>query len=214
MIDDSQPPVDSEQTQDGPREKQQSPLNAPSTGTRDSSTTSRIQMEDEIAFFKRITQALQVKKESSGDANQMNATQVGAAVANASFSSHGSGIRGLVQYNYEKVEDNEIDLTEGEYFTNIEIEMVDEDWWLGTNSKGEIGPFPSNYVDLVGEEKAPASATQITEPAAPLTAPSGSTATAIYRFEATEDIDFNFVEGATITNIVSCCCPYHLCLLN
>jgi hypothetical protein len=108
-------------------------------------------MEDEIAFFKRITQALQVKKESGGDANQMSATQVGAAVIDASFGSHDSGIMGLVQYNYEKREDNEIDLTEGEYVTNIKI--VDDDWWLGTNSKGGIGLFPSNYVDLFWAEK-------------------------------------------------------------
>jgi hypothetical protein len=210
-------------------------------------------MEDEIAFFKRITQALQIKKESSGDANGMNATQAGAAIENASSGSEDSGIKALVHYAYERGEDNEIDLTKGEYVTHFE--MVDADWWLGTSSKGEISLFPSNYVVLVEKEEAPASAASFTEtdtnhmqqflphnqehitplmeyfteprdqspnlqhtvsiafrqneeaePTPLVTGSSSLTALAIFRYEAAEDNEIGFEEGATITDIVSCCC--------
>jgi drebrin-like protein len=132
------------------------------------------------------------------------------AATNANQGSHASGKRALIQYDYEKAEDNELELTEGDYVTNIE--MVDEDWWMGTNSKGESGLFPSNYVELVEEEEAPAPAAQISEPSAPPTAPrpaavpaapSGPTATAIYDYEAAEDNELSFDEGATITGLVS-----------
>ena len=74
--------------------------------------------------------------ESSGH-DPARATGVAAAAAsfgkegaqNAHSGAHGSGKRALVQYDYEKVEDNELELKEGEYVTNID--MVDEDWWMG-----------------------------------------------------------------------------------
>ncbi|KAF4628204.1 hypothetical protein G7Y89_g9954 [Cudoniella acicularis] len=140
----------------------------------------------------------------------------GAAVAEASFG-HGAaeahqgdqagGKRALIQFDYEKAEDNEIELVEGEYVTNIE--MVDEDWWMGTNQNGESGLFPSNYVELVEEEEAPAAAPPpiIREPApapAPVAspaAPSGPTATAIYDYEAAEDNELSFEENAKITGL-------------
>jgi hypothetical protein len=90
--------------------------------------------------------------------------------------------------------------------------MVDEDWWMGTNSKGESGLFPSNYVELVEDEEVPAPAAHVPEPSPPPTAPrpsaapaapSGPTATAIYDYEAAEDNELSFDEGATITGLVS-----------
>lgn len=56
------------------------------------------------------------------------------AVADASFggdhtnanASNAGGHRAVILYDYEKAEDNELDLVEGEFVTNIE--MVDEDW--------------------------------------------------------------------------------------
>lgn len=146
----------------------------------------------------------------------------GAAVAAASFGqtvastdqSNAGGKRALVQYDYEKAEDNELELVEGDYVTNIE--MVDEDWWMGTNKKGESGLFPSNYVELVEEEEealapAPAAVTQQPTPAPPPqaarpsaapTAPSGPTAEAIYDYEPAEDNELGFPEGAKITGLV------------
>ncbi|KAJ5329010.1 hypothetical protein N7452_009400 [Penicillium brevicompactum] len=66
------------------------------------------------------------------------------------------GPRAQIQYDYEKAEDNEIELREGEYVTDIE--MVDEDWWVGVNSLGERGLFPANYVEIVDDGAAHAPA--------------------------------------------------------
>ncbi|KAI5463002.1 hypothetical protein BGZ63DRAFT_422406 [Mariannaea sp. PMI_226] len=121
------------------------------------------------------------------------------------------GYRAFIQYDYEKAEDNEIDLVEGEYVTNIE--MVDEDWWMGTNSKGESGLFPSNYVEVVEDDQAeeqapapppppPAAAEPTPEPPAPEPeAAAGATATALYDYEAAEDNELSFPEDATITGL-------------
>ena len=74
---------------------------------------------------------------------------IGRAAAEATVGDHAqvAGIRALVQYDYDKAEDNEIELKEGEFVTDIE--MVDNDWWLGVNSRGQHGLFPSNYVEVV-----------------------------------------------------------------
>lgn len=73
--------------------------------------------------------------------------------------------------------------------------MVDEDWWMGENARGQTGLFPSNYVELVEDQGdgAPAheatSATMNPTPAAPAAGPTGGsktgpTATALYDYEA------------------------------
>ena len=111
----------------------------------------------------------------------------------------GKGHNAVVQYDYEKAEDNEIELLEGQIVTDID--MVDEDWWIGTNVKGERGLFPSNYVEVVEESQAPAPApaprpvpppverepTPPPPPAASRPAAGGPTATALYDYEAAED---------------------------
>ncbi|KAJ4372116.1 actin binding protein [Neocucurbitaria cava] len=145
------------------------------------------------------------------------AAVAGAATAAAIASGHddesGTGKRGLIQYDYEKAEDNEVELREGEYVTDID--MVDEDWWMGTNSQGERGLFPANYVELVeddndeGATSAPLlpthpSATHepesVSAPAQP-SGNSGPTATALYDYDAAEDNELSFPEGATITGL-------------
>jgi hypothetical protein len=128
------------------------------------------------------------------------ASVASAAVAHVADSDAGGasgGKRALIQYDYEKAEDNELELREGEYVTNIE--MVDDDWWMGTNSRGESGLFPSNYVDLVDDDEesaqdAPAAAAHQPPAPAPVAqnepesaAASGATATAQFDYEAAED---------------------------
>ncbi|KAI1166485.1 hypothetical protein F5B18DRAFT_648555 [Nemania serpens] len=126
------------------------------------------------------------------------------------------GKRAVVQYDYEKAEDNELELREGEYVTNID--MVDEDWWMGTNSQGETGLFPSNYVELVDDEPVndthevapppplpaavPAQAAPAAEPTPAAPAEDvGATATAQFDYEAAEDNELSFPEGAKVTHL-------------
>ncbi|ODA76618.1 hypothetical protein RJ55_07889 [Drechmeria coniospora] len=125
------------------------------------------------------------------------------------------GKRAVIQYDYEKAEDNEIELVEGEYVTNID--MVDEDWWMGTNAKGESGLFPSNYVELVEDDpqsasapspppppaaaEPPAAADDLTDTAEAAHGGDGATATALYDYEAAEDNELSFPEDATITGL-------------
>lgn len=142
----------------------------------------------------------------------------GEAIAAASFGSQAvdsanpgereSGKRALVQYDYEKAEDNELELREGEYVTNIE--MVDEDWWMGQNPRGESGLFPSNYVELSGNDR-PAGGYTTQEPGLELEqhvagtsrTSQGATATALYDYDAAEENELSFPENAKITDVVS-----------
>ncbi|ORY09423.1 hypothetical protein BCR34DRAFT_487335 [Clohesyomyces aquaticus] len=142
----------------------------------------------------------------------------GAAIASHSGGGSGGGKRAVIQYDYEKAEDNEIELREGEFVTDIE--MVDDDWWMGKNQDGETGLFPSNYVELVEDDGADdggappplpshPSAQQHQEeeeeqhaaPPAPASGDTGATATALYDYEAAEDNELSFPENATITHV-------------
>lgn len=110
-----------------------------------------------------------------------------------------SGKRALVQYDYEKAEDNELELKEGEYVINIE--MVDADWWMGQNMHGESGLFPSNYVELV-EEPDEDGAHDDHPPRPPDAPQQGASATALYDYEAAESNELSFPENAKIIDVV------------
>ncbi|KAL6946321.1 hypothetical protein ACO0RG_000467 [Hanseniaspora osmophila] len=53
----------------------------------------------------------------------------------------------IAEYDYEADEDNELTFKEGDKIINIEF--VDDDWWLGELESGARGLFPSNYVNQV-----------------------------------------------------------------
>lgn len=130
------------------------------------------------------------------------------AVGSANPGGHQSGKRALVQYDYEKAEDNELELKEGEYIVNIEL--VDDDWWMGQNKHGESGLFPSNYVELVQEPDD--SEAHHDHPSRPPDAPrQGATATSLYDYDAAESNELSFPENAKITDVV--CTQYiiYLC---
>ncbi|OUM51330.1 hypothetical protein BVG19_g425 [[Candida] boidinii] len=55
------------------------------------------------------------------------------------------GKSAVAEYDYDAAEDNELSFKEGDIITNIE--MADEDWWLG-ELNGERKLFPSNFVTL------------------------------------------------------------------
>ncbi|KAF2147780.1 hypothetical protein K461DRAFT_72240 [Myriangium duriaei CBS 260.36] len=150
-----------------------------------------------------------------GAAQAAAESSFGAGAATANPGAAVGGKRAVIAYDYEKAEDNEIELREGEYVTDIE--MVDEDWWMGRNSAGETGLFPSNYVELVEDGHAGAQShaapsqtgpapTQQQEPVAPPAGPPGGglpTATAQYDYDAAEDNEISFPEGAKIEDVVS-----------
>lgn len=53
----------------------------------------------------------------------------------------------IAEYDYEAGEENELTFKEGDLIINIEF--VDDDWWLGElENTREKGLFPSNYVEL------------------------------------------------------------------
>lgn len=160
------------------------------------------------------------KDEERAPAGHDPARVAGVAVAAATFGaaaaiattqqSEQGGKRAVILYDYEKAEDNEVELVEGEFVSNID--MVDEDWWMGTNARGESGLFPSNYVELVeGEEEEastaesrappPAPAAAVAEPAQE-SADEGVRATAQFDYEAAEDNELSFPEGAIIEQVV------------
>jgi len=56
----------------------------------------------------------------------------------------------ITLYTYDASEDNEISFAEGE--TIYLLEKDDSGWWRGRNAKGQEGVFPSNFVEIVGEE--------------------------------------------------------------
>lgn len=138
------------------------------------------------------------------------ATFGGEAAESAHPGAHESGERALVQYDYEKAEDNELELKEGEYVTNIE--KVDEDWWMGQNPHGETGLFPSNYVEIVHDDEGPGGQVVHQAEQEPENEPeqnqaggaeAGHTATALYDYEAVEGNELSFPENAKITGVVS-----------
>ncbi|KAA8905703.1 hypothetical protein TRICI_005255 [Trichomonascus ciferrii] len=120
----------------------------------------------------------------------------------------GEGSSATALYDYEKDEDNEIQLVEGELVT--EIDFVDTEWWAGKNQKGEYGLFPAAYVELKGDNAPVTAAADQAPPspepqqaAAPVPAPtaSGPSAVAEYDYEAAEEGELTFPEGAIITDI-------------
>jgi drebrin-like protein len=143
-------------------------------------------------------------------ATHVAADSLGHAAVASGQADRSGGKRALIQYDYERAEDNEIELREGEFVTNIE--MVDDDWWMGTNSAGESGLFPSNYVELVedgvpeaggGHAEAPPPPAQVPAPAAaPAAEPAsggGPTATAQFDYEAAEDNGMYLLSGPAIS---------------
>lgn len=118
---------------------------------------------------------------------------------------HSAGQTAKVEYDYEKADTNEIDLVEGEIITNVD--MVDADWWAGTNSQGETGLFPSNYVVLIETEHEE----PVPPPMAPRPAPEpepeppahakGPSAVAQYDYDAAEGNEISFPDGAIIEDI-------------
>ncbi|KAF7727110.1 hypothetical protein EC973_007971 [Apophysomyces ossiformis] len=63
--------------------------------------------------------------------------------------------KALVLHDYEPVKEDEIRLMRGEYVT-ISDRLDDQGWWQGVNEKGDVGLFPSNFVQVLDEQQPPA----------------------------------------------------------
>ncbi|KAK9475515.1 uncharacterized protein V1510DRAFT_358756 [Dipodascopsis tothii] len=109
-----------------------------------------------------------------------------------------SGLTAVVKYDYMRDEDNEINLVEEEVLT--EVEIIDEGWWAGTNSEGERGLFPANYVRLVKGDLV-SDSTSIHRKASEPSVAVGPSAVAEYDYEAQESNELSFPEGAVIEDI-------------
>ncbi|ODV59708.1 uncharacterized protein ASCRUDRAFT_77051 [Ascoidea rubescens DSM 1968] len=68
------------------------------------------------------------------------------AVSSSSKNGNTNNIIAFALYDYDKSDEDEIEFKEGEKIT--EILFTDADWWQGKNAKGEVGVFPSAYVEL------------------------------------------------------------------
>ena len=129
--------------------------------------------------------------------------------------SSGETYTAIAEYDYQKDEDNEISFKEGEKL--VGIEMIDKDWWLGTNANGESGVFPATYVKLVDsnetaqteareefttEAEAKPVETAVEAPKEePKESASGPSAVAEYDYEAAESNELTLKEGDVIENI-------------
>lgn len=218
---------DSEERESVPGPPEQASPPSPSSPVRESSPI-RVAMpvsrggadsQAEQEVNPPVSQSGEIQHTTSDDqaceGDLRNVTQERSQAAPENHDQRG-GIQAIAQYDYDKAEDNEIQLREGEHV--VDIDMVDQDWWLGSNIRGERGLFPSNYVEIVepGQQDHGPSDVQETHsagnamapestPAAPPVATStpAPSATALYDYEAAEDNELSFPEGAQITNIVS-----------
>ncbi|XP_050399606.1 drebrin-like protein A isoform X2 [Patella vulgata] len=57
-----------------------------------------------------------------------------------------TGLTATALYDYQATDETEITFDPGDMILNIE--QIDEGWWLGTGPDGNHGMFPANYVEL------------------------------------------------------------------
>ncbi|KAG9321746.1 hypothetical protein KVV02_006746 [Mortierella alpina] len=141
------------------------------------------------------------------------AAQVESAHAEALGAPPGS-VSAVVLYSYEKAEENEMSLIEGEVILNVT--ELDVGWWSGESTDGSrSGLFPANYVEVIEQTEEHPAAAAVTEEqhhvqeaattnghASVDEVPSGQpSAVALYDYTAGEPNEISFLEGDVITSI-------------
>ena len=224
------PPPDEEEEEEDPRAYEPEPESPPRVAIPVSRGNADVEPEEDRAPPPLPPSQIDVPKEADlpdEREQDLQARAASEAVAEQSFepeqmaaaqAEQQGGHRAVVQYDYEKAEDNEIELVEGDIVTDID--MIDEGWWMGTSSRGERGLFPCNYVELVEDDGAAGGQAQAApepepepEPEAapavpaasrpPPAASSGPTATAIYDYEAGEDNGKSTPTGPPLPHIAN-----------
>jgi len=94
-------------------------------------------------------------------------------------------------YAYEATEPNELSFAEGE--TIYLIEKDDSGWWRGRNKIKQEGVFPSNFVEVVGEEGGTGNAG---------TVEINADFQALYDYEAEDESELTIKEGE-ILHVIS-----------
>ncbi|KAF9359536.1 hypothetical protein BGX26_012084 [Mortierella sp. AD094] len=150
-----------------------------------------------------------------------------ALLASTNHPAHSDSVSAIVLYSYEKAEENEMTLFEGEIIRNVT--ELDVGWWSGESEDGtRTGLFPANYVEVIesshehaaapGEEAAVVAteqdhhyqeheeahdhyAAEQHHEAAPEVHGSGQSAVALYDYQAGEPNEISFAEGETISSI-------------
>ncbi|KAF9571059.1 hypothetical protein EC968_001043 [Mortierella alpina] len=122
-------------------------------------------------------------------------------------------VSAVVLYSYEKAEENEMSLIEGEVIVNVT--ELDVGWWSGESTDGSrSGLFPANYVEVIEQAEEHPAAAAIAEEhhvqevattnghVAVDEAPTGQpSAVALYDYNAGEPNEISFLEGDVITSI-------------
>ncbi|KAF8982314.1 hypothetical protein BGZ46_001483 [Entomortierella lignicola] len=138
---------------------------------------------------------------------------------------HSDSVSAVVLYSYEKAEENEMSLIEGEIIRNVT--ELDVGWWSGESEDGtRSGLFPANYVEVIDSSHGHAAAAHA-EPAVVAAEPAyehhehveahedhhaseqhhasghehGQAAVALYDYQAGEPNEITFAEGETISAI-------------
>jgi hypothetical protein len=67
--------------------------------------------------------------------------------AESTFAVHPDGLTGRALYDYDAAGESEIGFKEGDIISGIET--IDEGWWRGYDSAGNVGLFPASYLELI-----------------------------------------------------------------
>ncbi|KAG0246941.1 hypothetical protein BGX31_005429 [Mortierella sp. GBA43] len=190
---------------------------------------SRQQQQEEEEHQRRYEEEQEERRlqEEAQDRERQLAEQVNSAAAKSAalgagallssadhpeLASSGS-VSAIVLYQYDKSEENEMSLIEGEIIRNIT--ELDVGWWSGESEDGtRSGLFPANYVEIIEDTgAAPAQHHQEQEneptslhhaheqPHGAHDEAQGPSALALYDYQAAEPNEISFEEGETITEI-------------
>jgi len=92
-------------------------------------------------------------------------------------------------YDYEAAEENELTMKEGDII--ILIDKDETGWWEGRNEEGKTGVFPSNFVEIVGQEGKTTSTLAKVKPE--------TKCRALYDYVAEDSTELTIVEGEMLT---------------